>query len=208
MSSLIELTASVVSAHVSNKHMSSDEMLLELQKVYASLKALESGTAPVESSAPERPELTVKQAFKKDEVVCMVCGRGGFKTLRKHLTVSHDLKPAQYRKQFNIPSTQSLAAKSYSESRRQMAIDRNLGDGLAKAREARAAGKKAIPAVKANAKTVPAVRAKAPLPMKTSKAPVPAVKVKAGLPAVQKKAAVPAKIEKKPAAPKSTRVKK
>lgn len=43
MPTLIELTAAIVSAHVSNIQMTSDEMLQELLKVYTSLKALEAG---------------------------------------------------------------------------------------------------------------------------------------------------------------------
>lgn len=34
MPTLLQLTASIVSAHVSNTQMTSDDMLLELQKVY------------------------------------------------------------------------------------------------------------------------------------------------------------------------------
>jgi len=171
MSTILELTASIVSAHVSNKQMTSDEMLQELQKVYESLKALEAGSpiGPEALASTETPKLSIKQAFKKDEVICMVCGKGGFKTLKRHLNQAHNLKPGQYRKQFGIPSTQSLSAKSYSESRRQTALDNNLADGLAKAR-AKKAGKTAS------------------VPMKTTKAPVPAVR---------KKAAVPAKVVKK-----------
>lgn len=54
--------------------------------------------------------------------------------MTRHLKTAHDLEPGQHRKQFGIPGSQSLAAKSYSGSRRQMAIDRGLGEGLAKAR--------------------------------------------------------------------------
>jgi len=150
MPTLLELTAQIVSAHLSNIQMTSDEMLQELQKVHASLKALEaSSPIAIESLASTgAPKITIKQAFKKDEVICMVCGKGGFKTLKRHLGQAHDLKPGQYRKQFGLPSTQKLAAKSYSESRRQMAIDKGLGEGLAKFR----ADKKAtVPVVKTKA---------------------------------------------------------
>jgi predicted transcriptional regulator len=146
MPTLLELTADIVSAHVTNMQMTSDEMLRELQKVHASLKALESG-ASVEAE-PSRP-LTVRQAFKRDEVICMVCGKGGFKTLKRHIGQAHDLKPGQYRKQFNIPSSISLTAKSYSESKKQGALDRGLGDNLAKARAARAAKRAEAPEPKA-----------------------------------------------------------
>jgi predicted transcriptional regulator len=139
MPTLLELTAEIVSAHVTNMQMTSDEMLQELQKVHASLEALESGAFV--DAEPSKP-LTIKQAFKKDEVICMICGKGGFKTLKRHLTQAHGIKPGQYRKQFNIPSSISLTSKSYSESRRQTAIDKGLGEGLAKARELRAAKKK------------------------------------------------------------------
>ena len=71
----------------------------------------------------------------------MVCNKGGFKTLKRHLAQYHQLTPKQYRKQFGIPSSRKLAAKSYSESRRQMAIDNNLSDRLAKAREKKAMDK-------------------------------------------------------------------
>jgi predicted transcriptional regulator len=146
MSTLLELTADIVSAHVTNMQMTSDEMLQELQRVHASLKALESGASV--SAEPSKP-LTIKQAFKKDEVICMVCGKGGFKTLKRHIAQAHDLKPGQYRKQFNIPSSLSLTAKSYSESKKQGALDRGLGDNLAKARAARAAMKADAPKARA-----------------------------------------------------------
>ncbi len=108
MSTLIELTAAIVSAHVSNKQMTPEEMLNELQKVHATLQALETGSpnATEPLSAPETPKLSIKKAFKKDEVICLVCGKGGFKTLKRHLGQIHNLKPGQYRRQFNIPSTQ------------------------------------------------------------------------------------------------------
>jgi predicted transcriptional regulator len=186
MPTLLELTAEIVSAHVSNMQMSSDEMLQELQKVHASLKALESG-APVEPAQPK--QLSIKQAFKKDEVVCMICGKGGFKTLKRHLAQAHDLKPGQYRKQFNIPSSISLTAKNYSESRRQGALDRGVGDNLSKARAARTAN------VKGKKSSVTEEKVKAPVPAVKVKAAVPAIKTKAPVPAVKQKAAVPAKIQ-------------
>jgi predicted transcriptional regulator len=63
----------------------------------------------------------------------MICGVG-MTTLTKHLMTAHQLKPGEYRKQFGIPRTQTLAAKNYVESRRQMALDRGLADKLADAR--------------------------------------------------------------------------
>jgi len=94
----------------------------------------------------------------------MVCGKGGFKTLTRHLSTAHQLKPGAYKKQFGIPSGQSLSAKAYTESRRQMAQDRGLAVNLAKAREVRMANfeaRKAAPAKAAKAKAPSKVKASA-----------------------------------------------
>lgn len=157
MATLVELAAEIVSSHASNSPLTTEQLLQEIQSVYASLVALEGGKEQV---APEgtKPEISVKEAFKKNEVVCMICAKGGFKTLTRHLKTAHNMKPGEYRKQFGIARTQPLAAKSFSESRRQMALDRGLGDVLAKAREVRATNlksKKAAPAKPAKAAKAP-----------------------------------------------------
>jgi len=90
-------------------------------------------------AAPPAPAMTVEEAFKPDQVACMICGKTGMVTLKRHLASAHDLKPGQYRKQFNIPREQPLAAVEYVEKRRQIALDRGLGDKLAAAREAKKA---------------------------------------------------------------------
>jgi predicted transcriptional regulator len=152
MATLTELAAEIVSSHASATAMSTDELLLEIRKVYEMLKQLESGAAEAVAEEEEKkPALTVKQAFKPNEVICMICGKGGMKTLTRHLSQAHNMKPGEYKKQFGIPSKQPLAAKKFSEERRKMAMERGMADLLAKAREKRAANiraKKEAPAKK------------------------------------------------------------
>jgi predicted transcriptional regulator len=201
MASLMEMVAEIVSAHASSNQMSSDDLLAELQKVHSTLKALESGAPVGGISAEAKPTLTLKQAFKKDEVVCMICGKGGFKTLTRHLNMAHQLKPGQYRKQFNIPSAQSLSAKNYSEARRQAALDRGLGDNLAKARKVRS---EKIAAAKAPAETAKLVKATQPKAVKAA----PAAKtVKAAKAPAAPKAAAKAKAPAKAKAVKAEKAK-
>lgn len=168
MATLVEIAAQLVSSHASSTPMTSDELLAEISKVHAALKSLEAGQS-VEGAEEVKPALTLKEAFKKNEVVCLVCGKGGFKTLARHLSTSHGMKPGAYKKQFGIASTQALSAKSYSEARRKMAQDRGLADNLAKAREVRMA----------NIEAKKGVVAKAVKPAKPAKAPAKAAKAKA-----------------------------
>lgn len=140
MSNLLEMATSIVSAHASNSAMTKAELIAEIQEVYRALASMEQGIAPVsaEETAEETvtPAISMRKAFGKKQITCMICGKA-FTTLTRHLNAEHGISPKEYRKQFNIPAGTALAAKDYSESRRQMAIEKDLGAGLAKARAAR-----------------------------------------------------------------------
>lgn len=178
MATLVEIAAQLVSSHASSTPMTSDELLAEITKVHAALKSLEAGET-LEGAEEAKPSLTLKEAFKKNEVVCLVCGKGGFKTLARHLSTAHGMKPGAYKKQFGISSKQALSAKSYSEARRKMAQDRGLADNLAKAREVRMAN------IEAKKETV-AKPAKAPKAPKAAKAPAKPAKAPKAAPKAKK----------------------
>lgn len=138
-SPLIELTASIVTAHASTVEMTQEELLAEIQKVHATLKALEEGAVAASEQSVETepaPVMPAKKSIQKNQIVCLICGKGGFKTLTRHLKQAHDMKASAYRKQFGLPAGTALAAKSYSESRREAALKYNLGEKLAKGRVA------------------------------------------------------------------------
>jgi len=136
---LVDLAATIVSSHASVTVMSTEELLQEIQKVYAALQQLDTGsTVPEAAEEKKAPAMTLRKAFQADQVYCMICGKGGMKTLTRHLNKVHGITPREYRKQFNIPASQSLTAKNFSDSRRQTALDRGLADNLAKARAVRA----------------------------------------------------------------------
>jgi len=179
MPTIIELTTKIVASHAAKTSMTQEQLLQDMHLIHSALKLMEEGNAPTQPEhlpeEPTTPVLTIKQAFKKDEVICMVCGKGGFKTLTRHLSLVHNLKPGQYRKMFGIKITQKLAAKSYSEAMVKAAADRGMTDILAKAREKRMANieaKKNLPAVRKKAAT-PAVKVKPSVPAKSVKASIP-----------------------------------
>jgi predicted transcriptional regulator len=145
MATLLEMAAEIVAAHASTTSMTKEELVAELVELHQALSALEKGntvtTETTEAVEEAVPAISQKKAFGKDKIICMICGKE-MKTLARHLKTAHGLKPGEYRKQFDIPRTQPLAARNYSESRRQMAVERGLGDNLAKARAARGKKKK------------------------------------------------------------------
>ncbi len=145
MPTILEMTAQIVSAHARTTAMTKEELLAEIAEVSRTLAALERGEDLAPAEAVEEPQaspsISRKRAFGKDKVTCMLCGKE-MKTLARHLKTNHGMLPGEYRKRFDIPRNQPLAARSYSESRRQMAVERQLGENLAKARAARTKGRR------------------------------------------------------------------
>ena len=143
MATLLEMATEIVLSMAAASTMSKEELIAEIASVHKSLAAIEKGETLPEPATEEaaQPAISRKKAFGKDKIVCMLCGKE-MKTLARHLKTAHDMKPGEYRKQFDIPRSQPLAAKAYSESRRQMAMERGLGENLAKARAARGKGRK------------------------------------------------------------------
>jgi len=137
MANIMEMAADIIAAHASTTPMSKEELIAELKEVHSALSALEKGEiAATDEVVEDTPAISKKKAFGKDKIYCMICAKG-FKTLSRHLKTAHDMTATEYRKQFDIPRSQSLASKNYSETRRQMAIDRGLAENLAKARAAK-----------------------------------------------------------------------
>ncbi|MBI5445497.1 MAG: MucR family transcriptional regulator [Deltaproteobacteria bacterium] len=150
MSKLLAMTTEIVSAHASATGMKKEDLLEEIGQVFVRLAGIAgvdvpAGQVPVPQAAPAEPEpikpaVPLEAAFGADKVFCMECGQG-MKTLKRHISSAHGMKPGEYRRKFGIPSGTPLVAKNYSDQRKAMAKDLKLGERLVKARAAK--GKKA-----------------------------------------------------------------
>ncbi len=138
MSELLQMAKDLVEAQATSRSMSTEEMVSSLSEMYKALQKLSQGEEAGEQQE-ETPVVSRKKAFGRDKVYCMICGEG-MKTLARHLRTKHGMTPADYRRKFDIPRSQPLASRTYSETRRQMAIDAGLADNLAKARATKQKG--------------------------------------------------------------------
>jgi predicted transcriptional regulator len=140
MATLSELTVQVLTARLAKRDMSLEELQKEMITISAMLKGIDAGIiqepaaeAPVE---PETAKIDFRKIFKKDEVICLVCTKG-YKTLKRHLKMVHQLTDKEYRIKFGIDPKQVLVAKSYSEQKKAYALEHKLGEKMQAGRKAK-----------------------------------------------------------------------
>lgn len=123
MTSLLELTADIVAAHVSNNSVAVNDLAPLISSVHNSLAGIDRNT---ETEEPAEPVVAVKSALSRSKIICLECGWSG-KTLKRHLASGHGMTPNEYRDRFGLPMDYPMVTKAYSESRSQMAKDLGLG---------------------------------------------------------------------------------
>lgn len=121
---LITLTADIVSAHLSNSTVAVGEVATTIRNVYAALAALQ---APLAEAKPEKPKgaVSVRASIKPDHLVSMIDGKA-YKMLRRHIGL-HGYTPESYRETFGLPRDYPMVVASYADERRAIAIKIGLG---------------------------------------------------------------------------------
>ncbi len=148
---LVELTADIVSAHVSNNTVAVGDVANLVQRVHEALMSL--GQPAPEPQQDKTPVVSVRASIKPDYLVCMECGRKQ-KTLKRHLQNAHGMTPEQYRTDYGLPRDYPMVAPNYSKRRSEMA--QAIGLGRRPKEDAGAAAGKAAPASGGAKKRAPA----------------------------------------------------
>jgi len=123
-SRLIELTADIVSAHVSNNNTDAADVPALIQSVFTALTNTETPVAaePVKAE----PAVSVRSSIKHDYIVCLEDGKK-LKMLKRYLRTNYDLTPDQYRAKWSLPRDYPMVAPAYAEQRRGLAQAIGLG---------------------------------------------------------------------------------
>lgn len=122
---LVELTAEIVSAYVSNNPLQTGELPSIISDVHASLTKIAVGE-PEEKAEPLKPAVPVRRSVTPDYIVCLEDGKK-FKSLKRHLRTHYDLSPEEYREKWGLPSDYPMVAPSYAEARSRLAKEMGLG---------------------------------------------------------------------------------
>jgi predicted transcriptional regulator len=121
----IELTASIVSAYVSNHSVPSEELPALIGQVHNALTRVSTGQAEAFAEAL-RPAIAVKKSVTPDYIVCLEDGKK-FKSLKRHLRTQYNMTPEQYREKWGLAPDYPMVAPNYAAARSQLAKEMGLG---------------------------------------------------------------------------------
>ena len=122
---LIELTADVVSAYVSNNSIQSSDLPALISEVHAALHQTLGGPAEPEPE-PQKPAVSIKKSVTPDYIICLDDGKK-FKSLKRHLRTHYDLTPEDYREKWGLPADYPMVAPNYAKARSMLAKKMGLG---------------------------------------------------------------------------------
>lgn len=124
---LMELTAEVVAAYVSNNSVPASELPSLISDIHAALGRM--GTSKV--AAPtvvekQKPAVNPKKSIHDDYIVCLEDGKH-FKSLKRHIMAHYGLTPEKYREKWELDANYPMVAPNYAAARSVLARQIGLG---------------------------------------------------------------------------------
>jgi predicted transcriptional regulator len=122
---LIELTADVVAAYVSNNPVPVGELPNLIADIHAALGRV-GGAAEQPQAEKQKPAVNPKRSVHDDYIICLEDGKK-FKSLKRHLMTHYNLTPDQYREKWGLEATYPMVAPNYAAARSLLAKQMGLG---------------------------------------------------------------------------------
>jgi predicted transcriptional regulator len=122
---LVEITADIVSAYVSNNSVIRADLPDVIDQTFIALQqAAAKASQPIQDEL--NPAVSIKKSVTPDTITCLDCGKL-FKSLKRHIRTDHDLTPEEYREKWNLPYDYPMVAPNYAASRSALAKKLGLG---------------------------------------------------------------------------------
>ena len=123
-STFIELTASIVSAYVSNNSVAAADLPALIAQVHSALTRVSDGRESQVDGL--KPAIPIKKSITSDYIICLEDGKK-FKSLKRHLRTRYKLTPEQYREKWGLGSDYPMVAPNYAAARSRLAKQMGLG---------------------------------------------------------------------------------
>ncbi|SKA12193.1 MucR family transcriptional regulator [Consotaella salsifontis] len=129
---LMELTAEVVAAYVSNNSLPVSDLPGLIADVYGALGRTTAAPQAPQVEKP-KPAVPVRKSVHDDYIICLEDGKK-FKSLKRHLMTHYNLSPEEYREKWDLPADYPMVAPNYAAARSRLAKQMGLGHKRRRAR--------------------------------------------------------------------------
>jgi len=126
VSELLEITADIVSAYVSNNQVKAEELPGLIETVYRSVEAIASPEDDKHSGPRPDPAVPIEDSLTDDYLICLEDG-SQFQSLKRHLRVKYNMTPEAYREKWGLPRDYPMVAPNYAKRRSELAKKTGLG---------------------------------------------------------------------------------
>lgn len=127
---LIDLTADIVAAYVSNNVVAGSDLPSVITNVHQALLNISDMNNEPEAE-PLTPAVSIRKSLTAEYLICLEDGKK-FKSLKRHLRTHYDLSPEEYRDKWGLPADYPMVAPSYARARSELAKKMGLGRGTQK----------------------------------------------------------------------------
>lgn len=121
---LLNLTADIVTAHLSNNNVEMNDVSTLIEQVYKTLNTL-GHTSGSQQERPQ-PATSIKKSVQDDYIVCLEDGKK-LKMLKRHLMSAYGMTPEQYRERWGLSADYPMVAPNYAKKRSELAKTIGLG---------------------------------------------------------------------------------
>jgi predicted transcriptional regulator len=123
---LVELTADIVAAYVSNHVVPVGDLSNLISDVHLALSNTSSPAPVVTTTEKPKPPVPIKKSIEDDYLICLEDGQK-FKSLKRHLMTHYNMTPEEYREKWGLPADYPMVAPAYAEARSRLAKEMGLG---------------------------------------------------------------------------------
>lgn len=123
---LVELTADIVAAYVSNHVVPVGDLGGLISDVHSALSNTSAPTPVATVAEKPKPPVPIKKSIEDDYLICLEDGQK-FKSLKRHLMTHYNMTPEEYREKWGLPADYPMVAPAYAEARSRLAKEMGLG---------------------------------------------------------------------------------
>lgn len=121
---ILTLTTEIVSAHLANNNVNTDDIPALIRKVHETMLQLQHEKEIHGTTLT--PSVPVKKSITPDYLICLDDGKQ-LKMLKRHLKTAYGMTPDDYRAKWNLPADYPMVAPNYAKKRSKLAKEIGLG---------------------------------------------------------------------------------